>query len=118
MARRRRRRSPLDKAVRALGYRSYAAYLGSPHWKAKRAEVLAAAEGRCRRCGFSAKVLDIDHLTYERLGQERADDLQALCRDCHRVKHGRRPRGARITYREPEPIAPRDAAAEERRATI
>jgi hypothetical protein len=33
--------------------------------------------------------LEVHHLTYDRFGgNERLEDLQTLCRDCHRTWHG------------------------------
>jgi len=32
--------------------------------------------------------LEVHHLTYDRLGDERMDDLEVLCPDCHRKAHG------------------------------
>ena len=65
-------------------------YLQSDHWQEVRKRKLKQAGYKCEACGEKVK-LDIHHLTYERLGKERLDDLQALCRDCH-VKAEKRKR--------------------------
>jgi hypothetical protein len=62
---------------------AYVAYLRSPEWATRRAEALARAGGRCERCGAPAR--EVHHRTYERVGAERPEDLQALCAPCHRV---------------------------------
>jgi 5-methylcytosine-specific restriction endonuclease McrA len=80
-----RRRAPSRKTVRA-----YRKYLKSAHWKRKKAEFKASERwtGKCERCE-STKRLQIHHLTYERLGAERLEDLIALCRECHKKAHER-----------------------------
>jgi len=52
----------------------------SPAWQEKRAACLAAAGARCA-CGREAT--HAHHLTYERLGNEWPEDLEALCKACH-----------------------------------
>lgn len=43
--------------------------------------------GYCERC-FIGPHDHTHHLTYERLGNERLEDLQALCEPCHQFVHG------------------------------
>jgi 5-methylcytosine-specific restriction endonuclease McrA len=64
----------------------YNRYINSQQWKQKRALALKAAQYRCQHCGFSkwTKTLEVHHLTYERLGAERPDDLIVLCEECHK----------------------------------
>jgi 5-methylcytosine-specific restriction endonuclease McrA len=72
-------------------------YLFSEHWSRFRNTVLEtqrASLGRniCERCpeGANQRVaneLHIHHLTYERLGEERLEDVEVLCRDCHDKIH-------------------------------
>lgn len=61
-------------------------YLKSDHWKSMRRAALERAEGRCQVCN-SAKLLDVHHRTYERLGAEKPIDLTVLCRRCHDLFH-------------------------------
>jgi 5-methylcytosine-specific restriction endonuclease McrA len=64
----------------------YADYLDSEHWKA-RSNLARERDGRqCRDCG-SKQNLNVHHLTYDRLGEERLDDLITLCRGCHLARH-------------------------------
>ena len=46
----------------------YLLYLASPAWAARRAAVLAAAGGKCEKCG--APAVEVHHTTYCRLGNE------------------------------------------------
>lgn len=46
--------------------------------------IRARACGRCERCKKKSRRLEVHHLTYERLGRERDEDLQALCPSCHK----------------------------------
>ena len=41
----------------------------------------------CEKDGCTNEATDVHHLTYERIGKERLDDLQALCRKCHKQQH-------------------------------
>ncbi len=65
----------------------YRAYLASPHWKKTRSRIIVIRGGKCERCG-SKKHPQVHHLTYERRGCERDEDLMLLCRVCHEREHG------------------------------
>ena len=67
--------------------RWYGAYLQSRHWQRLRAAKLAAVGERCESCGVQG-IVQIHHVTYERLRREELSDLQVLCRDCHNDAHG------------------------------
>ncbi len=64
---------------------NYAGYIRSPEWRDKALVLKARAGWQCQKCGRAASemTLDVHHLTYERLGHERPDDLIVLCRSCH-----------------------------------
>lgn len=72
-------------------YASNPGYLASTRWRELRSRVIRAASGRCTKCNISSFRcrerygcgLDVHHLTYERFGNERDDDLSVLCRRCH-----------------------------------
>lgn len=78
----------IDEAARFLLSKPeallYKQYLRSPQWDVKRAAAIKADGGRCRKCGKAGK-LEVHHISYIRMGQERPEDLMALCPDCHRV---------------------------------
>lgn len=60
----------------------YETYMRSPEWRARRAGFIAAAGGRCQYCG-STELLQIHHLSYTNLGNEKPHDVAVLCRSCH-----------------------------------
>jgi 5-methylcytosine-specific restriction endonuclease McrA len=70
----------------------YAAYMESGKWHRRRRdweaheEFVTGAPVRCAVCG-TADWSDLHHLTYDRLGDERHEDLVALCRECHEELH-------------------------------
>jgi HNH endonuclease len=66
----------------------YAAYMQSPEWRRRRATILRQHGRRCQECGARGP-LDVHHVTYRDLGNERPWQLAALCPDCHRKAHGR-----------------------------
>lgn len=61
----------------------YQGYLKTDHWRQRRELALERAERRCQECGKGGP-LEVHHLTYARLFQERDEDLLVLCRDCPR----------------------------------
>ena len=74
---------------------SYEARMSRPDWmEYYRPRILKRAGGCCEACGGKTRCLEVHHLTYERLGRERDEDLQAVCRPCHpRADEIRRRRG-------------------------
>src|ERR1700722_9061617 len=72
-------------------------YLFSSHWREFRESALTAQRARlgrnvCERCPQdanekAAELLHIHHRTYERLGEERFEDVEILCRECHDKEH-------------------------------
>ena len=90
---------------------TYAKYLASSEWKARREQALHRAQHRCQsplcqmhmlRAMSDADLaymesevltphayrLEVHHLTYERIGREHPDDLIVLCPPCHARIHG------------------------------
>lgn len=67
----------------------YHSYLTSLAWVGLRRIVLQEARGRCSACRRKRRRLDVHHKTYERIGNERVEDLVALCRPCHEKAHAR-----------------------------
>ena len=75
----------LDRPERSFSERwweLYNLYLASPEWNSKRIRVRARDYGRCQLCG-SETLLEIHHLTYNRVGDEALFDLVTLCAHCH-----------------------------------
>jgi len=95
------RPSPVPGVTRVLGSTGssfYSLYIASPAWRRVRAAALELAEHRCQRCsrggpGWIGIHLDVHHISYERLGEERPDDVEVLCRRCHREADVERRRG-------------------------
>lgn len=85
----------------ALGLKmeEYEKYLETPHWQAFRklafeAQMKRAGRLFCERCPIDRNTkntveLHVHHLTYERLGKERVQDVEIICRACHDKEHGR-----------------------------
>lgn len=63
----------------------YDKYLASRHWHELRGKVLVLSDSTCARCGGVAT--QVHHITYERLGRERLEDLEPICSNCHRGEH-------------------------------
>lgn len=82
----------------AVGERNqwYLDYLKTPHWRETRARKVKAAGYCCERCFQPGRRtrrgtiagLNVHHLNYDRVGNERDDDLEVLCGFCHQVEHG------------------------------
>lgn len=73
----------------------YRQYLRSDKWNARRRAALHRANYRCELCS-RAKPLQVHHLTYERIFEERPEDLRAVCDRCHKRLHKIRPLWIRI----------------------
>jgi 5-methylcytosine-specific restriction endonuclease McrA len=69
----------------------YTSYMQSEAWKALR-QTMIDITGCCERCELTDEVtmLEVHHLTYERLGHEDLDDLQVLCPPCHVIADAER----------------------------
>lgn len=64
----------------------YERYLQTRRWIGTRNRILRLRGYRCERC-TAGRNLQVHHLTYDRIGEERDDDLQVLCRGCHLGHH-------------------------------
>src|ERR1041384_467720 len=74
-----------DAALQRLGYKTYAAYLGSRAWRQVRERYKASDLPQVCRCG--ATRWQLHHTTYERVGREHLEDLIPLCSECHATAH-------------------------------
>src|SRR4051812_39820826 len=70
--------------------REYLDYLKSNHWKSLSRACRERDGHQCVWCG-STETLDVHHITYERFGNERPEDLVTICRDCHKTRHAIHP---------------------------
>lgn len=59
-------------------------------------EVLRYFHHRCVGCGCVGLPLDVHHIHYESLGNERPGDVVPLCRECHKIITARRDK---LSYR-------------------
>lgn len=60
----------------------------SPEWQAKRRKKLRQVGRKCQYCGRSKRQgirLQVHHLNYDRLGNEKMSDLAIACEDCHKT---------------------------------
>jgi len=62
---------------------SYPEYIKSEWWKL---QSKLYKDKKCAQCGRTHE-LDVHHLTYENVGNEKPADLITLCRRCHRDLH-------------------------------
>lgn len=65
----------------------YKEYLRSERWYTKREQRKRLDNYTCQRCG-SRYNLQVHHRTYKRRGFEAMEDLETLCKQCHRKEHG------------------------------
>ena len=66
---------------------NYKKYLASREWMVLKAQVRERSGGVCERC-FNAPHEETHHVTYERIGHERIEDLIGICGACHRYLSG------------------------------
>lgn len=88
----------------------YHDYIKTEAWR-ERAEAAKQRVGhRCQICNRPATrvTLDVHHRTYERLGNERPEDLTVLCRGCHELyeKNRRMPSPPTPPLMPPPPLTP------------
>lgn len=72
--------------LREMGFMSYAEYIESDRWQARRKSYYADKSRECFVCG-AIKELYLHHCTYHNIGEERDRDLVCLCGRCHRLVH-------------------------------
>lgn len=68
----------------------YSHYLKSAAWLEFRASVIKERGRRCERCGQKSGVMQVHHLTYDRVGHELPMDVVILCVPCHEDAHKRK----------------------------
>lgn len=72
--------------IRHLRSLPYVEYLQTPWWRWRRNRALGLADYRCRQCS-TKRDLEVHHTSYDRLGAERDEDLEVVCRGCHLGHH-------------------------------
>lgn len=69
-----------------MGWREqYEGVINSFRWRALRRRLIAERGCKCERCKTERQYheLELHHLTYVRLGNEKDEDLLILCPSCH-----------------------------------
>ena len=80
----------------------YRAYLATEHWASLRLAALARDGGKCIRCGEEER-LQVHHRVYRgRYEDSVLEDVETLCRKCHRLEHGIGPSDQESLAREME----------------
>lgn len=79
--------SVMAGAEKPINRPDYQEYIRSSEWIAKAKRAKLEAGQRCQSCGSDDRRLQVHHLNYGRLGEERPDDLIVLCGRCHRGEH-------------------------------
>ena len=74
--------------------KEYDEYMQSLAWEEKRQEAICRAGHKCQSCGRT-RDLEVHHLHYNTLFDERPEDLQVLCVRCHKIADEQRGRKAR-----------------------
>lgn len=77
-------RMPLGVPI-GMTANDYAIYLTGPHWISFRDEYRSRYDFTCFVCSGAAD--DLHHITYDRVGCERVEDVTPLCRAHHREVH-------------------------------
>jgi 5-methylcytosine-specific restriction endonuclease McrA len=83
----------------------YKLYLASAAWRRRRQRLIRLRRRTCEACGWTAplgldRMLNCHHLTYDRVGRERDEDLQLLCEGCHDRKHPDKAKGGEAWRKE------------------
>lgn len=66
-------------------------YYESPHWLRLRFDTIAKAGCKCKYCGKSNS-LEVHHKVYTHLGNEKPEELEVVCTDCHNDIHPNKPK--------------------------
>lgn len=66
---------------------NYYSYIKSTEWRKKADEAKSRAGHRCQVCNRPQSIVTLNahHRTYERLGNERPEDITVLCHECHEL---------------------------------
>jgi len=69
-------------------YSNLRSVLQPKDWDVVRRDAYARAKGRCSICGRSARLEAHEKWSYdEQLALQKLEDVVALCRNCHEIKH-------------------------------
>jgi hypothetical protein len=81
--------TPLPYRQRRVGVDTYESYLQTPHWKEKAKQARARAKYQCLKCGKKPDTgeLEVHHLSYSHIWDERPEELLVVCESCHKKFH-------------------------------
>jgi len=70
----------------------YKKAISSQHWKDLRNTKYQEQSGRCQGCGkpFIISRMELHHLHYKTLGEERSQDVELTCKPCHLIADRKR----------------------------
>jgi hypothetical protein len=82
-------RTPQRFFKRIFGKFKHRKYLSSAQWKKLKYRKLRSVGWKCERCGYKGYKgqLHVHHKTYETKGSEDLNDLEVLCKRCHKAEH-------------------------------
>lgn len=71
----------------------YDQHISSAEWKSLKHKIIEQRGNRCERCGQENASLELHHVHYHSLGNEKPEDVELLCSECHsKADETRRPK--------------------------
>jgi len=80
------------KAIKVLGFKTYADYLASDHWK----DTCRLLKGKVCYCCRQGERLQLHHKSYANIGKETEWDVVTVCDSCHSKIHSIEGGGAKL----------------------
>tara|TARA_Y100000310_G_scaffold345405_1_gene464595 strand:+ start:3477 stop:4070 length:594 start_codon:yes stop_codon:yes gene_type:complete len=77
----------ITKHLASTQFKSYNDYINSEAWRNRKALYKISHPKRCFICDISKKIIELHHITYERMGNELDKDLVWLCQKHHAKVH-------------------------------
>ncbi len=75
------------KKTKTLRQKKYHKYLLSDEWAQIKIDLFEVRGRKCERCGSKSNI-QVHHLTYKNIFNEEPEDLEVVCRKCHKLEHG------------------------------
>lgn len=73
-------------SIKSIRKQNYQEYLKSDEWKQTAQQIKERDNHKCRICRATSD-LEVHHLTYARIYNEKPYDLVTLCNKCHTMAH-------------------------------
>jgi 5-methylcytosine-specific restriction endonuclease McrA len=61
----------------------YQKYISSGEWKRRKLKIIEQRGNQCERCKLVGVSIEVHHVHYRSLGNEKPEDFELLCRECH-----------------------------------